>query len=472
MKKIKILISIACCLLTVSLLILSSCEKMDNIQKKYAEKAETIYLGKVDSVQSFPGFGRVKLTWYINSDPRIDQTIIYWNRRQDSLVKDFNRTTPGVQKDSVIIDNLPEGTSLFEFRNVSNEGKTSLYSSASVTVWGVEYADGLHNRKIDSLDFDYSNSVYNLGLTPTSPNDDVVYAEITYTNGHGEKKTVRIDRDSNVVKLEDFPDGDSLRFRTAFFSPAGIDTLYNSYEVLSAPTAVISRGVKISLQGAMDNQYFSRGDSLYEWNSAGDLNVYVFNGDGSIAKARALPGILPRDAFKYFFFYDADEFIAVTAGNAVGLKRMEGDTLFTVTTSTGAETFGAGFNFMKFIAANGFFYTVTPGTGDLKTWFANDDATWGSPNGVLEGTGFTQYEPLTMGNERSALLGVDAEGNLWSLPVSANGSISNRSRIGIGWNRFKKIINVGTKMVCMEENGDFYVFDDFNITDKFWVVNR
>src|SRR5690242_19096634 len=98
MKKLKVLISIAYCFLTGSFLILSSCQKMDHIQKKYAEKAETIYLGKIDSIQSYPGFGRVKLTWYMNADPRIDQTIIYWNRRQDSLVKNFNRTTPGMQK--------------------------------------------------------------------------------------------------------------------------------------------------------------------------------------------------------------------------------------------------------------------------------------------------------------------------------------------------------------------------------------
>lgn len=472
MKKSKLLISAACCFMAVSLLILSSCQKMDQIQKKYTDQAEIIYLGKVDSVKAYPGFERVKLTWYMNADPRIDQTIIYWNSRRDSLVKDFKRTSPGLQKDSVIIENLPEGTSLFEFRNINSDGETSLYSSASVTVWGQAYADGMHGRKIDSFDFDYSHSMYGLGFSSTSPNDDVVYSEITYINSQGAKQTVRIDRGSDSIQLADFPDGDSLRFRTAFFPPEGIDTLYNSYEVFGAPTAVITPGKKISLQGSMDNQYFSRGDSLYEWNAAGDLNIYVFNSDGSITKARTLPGILPRDAFKYLFFYDADEFIAVNSSNAVGLKRLDGDTLRTVTTPTGAETFGAGFTFTTFIAANGFFYSVTDGTGDLKAWFANDNATWGSPNGVLEGTGFTQYAPLTTVNGRNTLLGVDAEGILWGTPIAANASISNRIRLGIGWNRFKKMINVGSKMVCMEENGDFYVFDDFDVTDKFWVVNK
>src|SRR5690606_12297077 len=107
-----------------------------------------------------PGFGRAKLTWYVGSDPKIDRTIIYWNMRQDSIVKEFARNTPGVQKDSIILDNLPEGSTLFEFRNMNNDGETSLYSSATVTVWGAEFGDGLRARSLNGFDFDYAQSTY------------------------------------------------------------------------------------------------------------------------------------------------------------------------------------------------------------------------------------------------------------------------------------------------------------------------
>src|SRR5690606_19734219 len=119
-------------------LLSSSCDKMNDIQREWADQEERMYLGKVDSIAYFPGFGRAKLTWYVGSDPKIDRTIIYWNMRQDSIVKEFARNTPGVQKDSIILDNLPEGSTLFEFRNMNNDGETSLYSSATVTVWGAE----------------------------------------------------------------------------------------------------------------------------------------------------------------------------------------------------------------------------------------------------------------------------------------------------------------------------------------------
>src|SRR5690606_37926740 len=98
---------------------LSSCDKMNDIQEEFTSREDQVYLGKVDSIRFYSGFGRAKITWYIGSDPKIDRTIIYWNMRKDSVVKDFIRNTSGVQKDSIILDNLPEGSTLFEFRNVN-----------------------------------------------------------------------------------------------------------------------------------------------------------------------------------------------------------------------------------------------------------------------------------------------------------------------------------------------------------------
>src|SRR5690606_13704564 len=136
--------------------------------------------------------------------------IIYWNMRADSIVKEFTRNTLGVQKDSIVLEDLPEGTTLFEFRNINDKGETSLYSSASVTVWGPKFVDGLRARKLTAFDFDYSQSLYKLELSPTTPGDSVVYSEIVYTNSMGEEKTVKIERDEEEVELANFPDGGEL----------------------------------------------------------------------------------------------------------------------------------------------------------------------------------------------------------------------------------------------------------------------
>lgn len=468
MKKIHKLFPVALGLLASVFFILSSCNKMDDIQRKYAEREEVVYLGKVDSIQSFPGVNRTKLTWYMSSDPRIDRTIIYWNLRRDSIVKEFNRTQPGVKKDSILINNLPEGTTLFEFRNVNNEGETSLYSSISANIWGSAFANGLNARKITEFDFDYGQSLYNLTLSPTAAGDSVVYSQIIYTNKHGEENSVRIERDTiaTVVELADFPDGGELRYRTVFFPPQGIDTVYNDYTIFKAPKAVFERGTKISLAGNMSSKYFDRsGENLYEWNSGGDLIVYALNTDGSLAQTEKFPSVVSHSTYRDFFFYNDDKFIGINTANKISMFQIVDGQLVIVKAS-----YGSGFTFQQFIPAKGYFFSLTAGTGDMKTWLAQNDGTWGTPNGTTVGTGFTIYEPLMLFNNQS-LLGVDADGYLWNISVSVSGTIGSKSRIGSGWNRFKKMISVGTTLFCMEENGDFYVFTNFNTADKFWVVN-
>ena len=465
MKKIHQLIIPILSGIAVFILVLSSCNKMDDIQRKYAEKTEQVYLGRVDSLVSVPGISRAKLVWYINSDPKIDRTIIYWNMRKDSIVKEFKRATAGLQKDSVIINNLSEGTTLIELRNVNKDGETSLYTSVSATVWGPIFASGLRARKINELNFDYFQSAYDLTLSATTDGDSVVYSEILYKNAHNEQIKVQVARDSNKIKLEDFPDGGEFRFRTVFFSPKGIDTIYNEYAVFKAPSAVISRGTKIAFTGDMANKYFDRnGETFYEWNTAGDLIVHTLGAGGELTPVKTYPLLAPRTTYRDFFYYDEDRFIGISTANEVSMSQIEDDHLTVL-----ASAFGTGFSFARFIPAKGYFYSMTAGSGAMLTWFARSNASWGSPNGVSVGTGYDIYDPLVLFN-RKTLLGVDAEGYLWSFPTSVSGAILSKSRIGFGWERFKKIVSVGTTLYGMEDNGDFYVFENFD-TDKIWVVN-
>lgn len=80
------------------------------------------------------------------------------------------------------------------------------------------------------------------------------------------------------------------------------------------------------------------------------------------------------------------------------------------------------------------------------------------------------YEPFLFFNH-VALLGVEEDGNLASMPVSASGSIGSKSTVGSGWDRFEKIVNAGKKLYGIEANGDIYVFNDFNLTEKYWIVD-
>lgn len=452
--------------------LLSSCDKMDDIQKKFSDREEIVYLGRVDSVKAYPGFGKVKLVWQMTADPKVEQTIIYWNLRRDSVVKPFNRTAVGQQKDSIVLENMPEGPLFVEFRNVNSNGETSLISSAIAAVWGEEFADGLRARTLSALDFDYTQSQYNLVLSPATPGDSVVYSEIKYTTKSNEEKTIRVERTEDSVALLDFPDGGALSFRSIFFPPQGIDTVYGADKVFKAPKAVFGQGTKIALAGKADSRYFPFNGDLGEWNANGDLIVYAIGAEGGLTEKERHNGIAPHTAFRELFFYDADRFIGIKTDNKVYMYQFADGALTIVKTPAGADALGTGFTMPAFIPARGFFFSHIPASGELKTWLAFNNATWGAPNGGTVTTPVVKF-PYTVNTlfNYETLLGVDAEGYLRSIPVLASGSLGSVSRSGMGWSRFTKLVSIGAKLYGMEANGDFYVFNNFNVTDDFWIVN-
>lgn len=468
MKKNNIFALVAI-LLTI-LVVEISCDDIEDIHSKYAEREEQVYLGKVDSLKVYPGFGRAKVTWYIGADPRIEQTVIYWNMRRDSIVKDFIRTTPGLQKDSIIIENLPEGSILYEFRNKNSKGETSLYSSISVTSWGENFASNLPGRKLVMSEYDYELSQYKLGFSPAIPGDSVVYSQIAYQDNTGTEKTVKIERNTDMVVLTNFPEGAEYQFRNVFFLPQGMDTVYGYYNTFKAPAVTFDEGEKLSLKGNVSSKYSQRvgidGTSLYEWNAAGDVIVYALNDDGSFSQTATYLSLVPRSTYREFFFYDDDKFIGIRTDHRVYMHRIVDGQLVTVKTPAGAEYMGSGFNMVKFIPAKGFFYSVDA-NGNLKTWFANNNATWGPSNGTTVSTGFL-YDPVMLFDFKY-LICVDADGYLWSIPITTSGTLGIKNKIGAGWNKFVKIISVGNKLLGQDVSGDLYEFD-FDPTDKYWIL--
>lgn len=462
-------------LITVSLVFFAilvcvvSCDDMNEIQSQYADKDERVYLGKVDSIKSIAGFGRAMITWYVTADPKIEQTIIYWNQREDSIVRNISRTVSGVQKDSIIIENLPEGSTLFEFRNVNSRGQSSLFTSAVVTVWGENFAEGLRARRLTSTVFDYASSEFSLGFTPAAVGDSVVYSQIVYTDSEGTEKTLRIDRETNDTVLTGFSDGAEFRFRNVFFLPEGMDTVYGNYQTVKAPTAVFDNGKKITFPGNPNSRYSQHtATSLYEWTQAGDLILHELNDEGTFVQIESYPGLVPRDTYREFFFYDDDKFIGVGVNHQLFMFKIELDQLVFVKASSGAaDNFGTGFSMANFLPGRGFFYAIQA-TGAMNAWYANNNASFANPNNISVDTDFL-YNPFTMYNY-SYIVAVDEDGNLWSIPVSTTGAFRGLNKIGSGWDRFEKLIAVGPKLLAVDSNGDFYEFD-FNATDYFWVLD-
>lgn len=470
MKKTYRLFPVVLGLLVSTILLFSSCDNMNDIQEKWAGQEERVYLGKADSIKFYSGFGRAKITWYIGADPKVERTIIYWNMRKDSVVKEFVRKGSGAQKDSVIIDNLPEGSTLFEFRTVNSNGETSLYSTATVTVWGAGYASGLRARRVAAFSLNPEKSTFELGLTPASVGDNVVYAEVTYTDSEAKPRTLRANRETNTLLLTNFPAGGDFRLRTVFFPPQGIDTVKNEFVTFQAPKVINKVGTKLSLAGKLTSKYFERADhGLYEWTAAGDLMRYAQNEDGTVSATGTKVAAVPRATYRDLFFYDSDRFVAVTTAGALQMVTLQTGVPVIVKTPAAADNFGTGFTMPLFMPSPSgvFFYSLTA-AGALQAWYAKNDATFNTPNNTTVGTGIDVNNKMVLFNG-AALLTVDAAGDLWSQPVSVSGNLGSRSRIGSGWNRFSRMVSVGTTLLGIDSKGDIYEFTNFD-TESYWIV--
>jgi|ADurb_H2B_02_Slu_FD_contig_21_1723561_length_1591_multi_7_in_0_out_0_1 hypothetical protein len=469
MKQIMKTLTLTILALIMLIGVFPSCDDMNDIQSEYADQEERIYLGKVDSLKAFPGFGRAKITWYITADPKIEQTVIYWNERSDSLVKNVSRISSGVMKDSIIIENLPEGSTSFEFRNKNSKGEYSLYSSVTATSWGGDFAKGLRARRLKSTIFNYHESEFDLEFTPTAVGDSVVYSQVLYTDNQGVEKLIRIEREVNDTVLTNFADGGEFRFRNIFFLPQGMDTVYSDYQIVKAPKAVFDNGKKINFPGSPLSRYSAAyGKQLYEWTRTGDLILYEIGDGGSFSVLETYAGLVPRETYRDFFFYDDGKFIGIGTNNQSFMLEIENYQLvFVKATPSSSNNFGSGFTQSFFIPARGFMYTIQA-SGLMHSWFANNNATWGSPMSIKVADVFA-YKTAALFNYNT-LIAIDNEGYLWSIPISTTGLFRGLSKIGSGWDRFLGIMTLGNKLYALDGNGDYYEFD-FNATDYYWVLN-
>ena len=196
----------------VASLAATACGDMDSIHEQYSGRPEKIYIGRVDSLKAHGGLNRTMLSWYMNSDPKIDSTVIYWNFRQDSLVKPFVRTTPGMQKDSVFIEGLGEGNFNFEVYNRNVEGLYSMIQTVSGHVYGDAYINGLRQRAISSVAVPPNAETQSNSIEIVWGDADMLnaYSEIVYTEkSTGKRETIHVTSEKDpanqalVTKFDD-----------------------------------------------------------------------------------------------------------------------------------------------------------------------------------------------------------------------------------------------------------------------------
>ncbi len=265
--------------------IFTACGDMDSIHSKYSDRPEVVYLGRVDSLRAHGGLNRIMLSWYMNADPKIERTVVYWNFGLDSLVKPFVRTTPGFQKDSVFIEGLDEGNYNFEVYNRNSHGLNSLSRSVSGYSYGDAFQDARRRRSISSMVLTPDETAQSNEITITWGDADAtnVYSEIIYTKkSTGEKTTVFVTSEKDktnkalVTTFDDVAnalgDEDSMFDIVCYYVPAkgACDTIPKTFP--DQMMTYLSTGSRIQYTAA------GVGAAPISWSNYGKTLRYVKEG--------------------------------------------------------------------------------------------------------------------------------------------------------------------------------------------------
>ncbi|HBQ57482.1 MAG TPA: hypothetical protein DD786_10085 [Porphyromonadaceae bacterium] len=231
MKK-RLLTKLSFCFLII-LVYQYGCTEFDDF-KKYIPDGEIIYTSKVDSVMTYPGNNRIKLSW-INKDLRISKYVISWNNNQDYVSVNVDESLSIKDTISTFISDIEESDYEFTIISYDNDNNKSVKSFFSGKVYGENYRKTLMNRGVKIAKTFVGSNLTNIEWHNPSPNE--VGIEMIYTSHNDVEVTKYLPQTESITSITDYKEGTPFKFRTLYLpEPIAIDTFYTDYEIYEAPT--------------------------------------------------------------------------------------------------------------------------------------------------------------------------------------------------------------------------------------------
>ncbi len=218
--------------------LVSACTDMNDKHDIYLSQGEQIYIGKVDSINVFPGKDRVKIRYWA-SDPRCKAVGFFWSPFNDSIFTTINKTAYTDSFDIVIGGEtsdkiIKEGSYTFQIFTYDNKGHQSVPFEKIVRVYGDNYQNSLTNRVLLSKMYIAGSETLILRFgQPLSEQDIGVL--VSYTDVYGDEHTVTYPNEdlSSTVTITEVPDYEEVFYQTLYIPhPMAIDTF------VTAPRAI------------------------------------------------------------------------------------------------------------------------------------------------------------------------------------------------------------------------------------------
>jgi len=210
---------------------MSSCTKMNDYEK-YMPTGEIKYTGKVDSTVVHSGNGRVKLTMMMGSDPTRTKIRMYWNNRADSSEMSFQPTAK-MDTINMFVNNLAQGSYIFNIYSYDDHGNSSVMSQASGIVYDGSYNSRLSNRV---LNLNLSDDGQKVVLNWSVANAGEIGIGIIYTDNAGVVHKTIVPKEESVTQIQDYKPGSILSYKSLYLpDPAAIDTFSINYSIVTLP---------------------------------------------------------------------------------------------------------------------------------------------------------------------------------------------------------------------------------------------
>lgn len=213
--------------------VLFSCENVNSIHKEYLDRGEAYYIGAADSIKVYAGNLKIKFEWKISADPRITKTVIYWDKRAESVVIPVVRTTEGEMWLETQLNNIREAEYVFEFEMQDDNGNISRPVEIAGIVLGDVYIENLRNRgikelaKLETGDMQIIWEAVNVAT--------LQYSVIEYLNKSGQAVRVTVPNNDDKTLLQGLDTGDEIELYAIHLPENGLESFETVKRKFSMP---------------------------------------------------------------------------------------------------------------------------------------------------------------------------------------------------------------------------------------------
>lgn len=233
-----ILLAIFC-----GIVILSSCEKMNDIHSDFLKDGDIIYAPKPLLAHSFGGKNRLKLKYYLMNAVNVNKCVVEWNEGNSSRSTDI---APKLPLDSleIIIDGLEEKSYIFSIYTIDTNGNRSVKEQVTGSAYDQKFQSGLTNRPFVTIEGGgTTDSIVVRWGTPAGGHTGV---ELTYNNRSGEPVSRVVLPEEDAIVIRDWESEGQMSYQSYYVpEPMAIDTFAANAEQVMMPMYIEFTGTPV-----------------------------------------------------------------------------------------------------------------------------------------------------------------------------------------------------------------------------------